>query len=253
MAHSTHSSGPAHHHEEEIGRDGQPHGHHVMSAGALLAILIILLSLTGLTVYTAKEWHLGLLGNASLAIVIATIKCTLVCMYFMHLRYDNHFYTVALLSCVLAVVLFIGMSMKDLGTRDAIDPQRAMLLSPVPEDKVTLGRFNEIERNGRKVYLASCASCHGATGEGIPQPDAFYGDSRARLGPTLVKSAFVRRLSDAELAKFITEGREKNHPDSIWGASHLPKGGSPGMTDEQVAQVVQFLRKISAEPKHGGH
>ncbi len=243
MAHDHHTPGAAHQEaHEELGHDGQPHGHHVMSAGSLFAILVVLLAFTGLTVYTAKEWHLGLIGNASLAIAIATVKCTLVAMYFMHLRYDNHFYTVALLSCVLAVVLFLFGTMKDLNTRSAIDPIRNQLLLPVPEDKVALARYDAIGREGRTLFLANCASCHGSRAEGVPDPDAFYGDSSPRLGPSLLRSAFVRSSPDAVLAKFITEGREKTDPASVWGVSHPAKGGNPALTDEQSLKIVAFIR-----------
>lgn len=250
MANHAHQPGALHH--EEIGRDGQPHGHHVVSAGTLVGVLLILLTLTGLTVYTAKEWHLGLVGNATLAIVIATVKSTLVCMYFMHLRWDNHFYTVALLSCVMALILFLFFSMADLGTRNAIDPQRSQLLMPVPADKVNLSRFNEIERQGLALYQANCASCHGVRGAGIPDAGSFYGDHSARRGPSLLASAYLSAVSNAELAGMLTKGREKTDPASIWGQTHLPKVGNPALTDEQIMQIVTFVRKITAKDPHGG-
>lgn len=254
MAHDNHTPGAVHQDAHgDLGHDGQPHGHHIMSAGSLLAILLILLALTGLTVYTAKEWHLGLLGNASLAIAIATVKCTLVAMYFMHLRYDNHFYAVALIACVLAVVLFLYGTMKDLNTRSAIDPIRNRLLLPVPEDKVALARYDAIGREGRTLFLANCASCHGSRAEGVPDPDAFYGDSRPRLGPSLIRSGFVRSNPDPVLAKFIIDGREKNDPASVWGISHAPKGGNPALTDEQALKIVAFIRAaVGAADTHGG-
>ncbi|MDI9637747.1 c-type cytochrome [Geitlerinema splendidum] len=227
--------------------DDQPHGHHVMSLRGLLLVLFALVALTALTVYTAKEWQLGLLGNASLAIVIATVKCTLVCMYFMHLRYDNHFYTVILLSCLSLLVIFLFFSMVDLGTRGSIDPMRARLGTPVPKDMVGVARFSDPAlAEGRKLYAANCAQCHGPNGLGVNG-----------LGSPLVVAAndaripvpFMSGNSDVQLIEFIKQGRMPNDPNSVMGLAMPPYGGNVGLTDEQLLAIVKFTRALAV----GGH
>ncbi len=229
--------------------DHQPHGHHIMSLRGLLLVLFALVGFTALTVYTAKEWHLGLLGNASLAIVIATIKCTLVCMYFMHLRYDNHFYSVVLLSCLSLLVIFLFFSMVDLGTRDRIDPLRATLGTPIPKDMVGAARFGDPAlAEGRKAYAANCAQCHGPAGLGVKG-----------LGSPLVVAAhdarvsvpFVTGHSDLELVQFIKQGRMPGDPNSVMGMAMPPYGGNVGLTDEQLLSIVKFTRALAVGGGHG--
>lgn len=48
-----------------------------------------------------------------IAMFIATIKATLVALYFMHLRYDKPFNTMIFLSSFLFVAVFIGFTMMD--------------------------------------------------------------------------------------------------------------------------------------------
>lgn len=229
--------------------DHQPHGHHVMSLRALLLVLFTLVAFTGLTVYTAKEWQLGLLGNASLAIVIATVKCTIVCMYFMHLRYDNHFYSVVLLSCLSLLVIFLFFSMVDLGTRDRVDPIRATLSTPIPQDLVGRARFKDPAlAEGRLAYAASCAQCHGADGlgvKGLGSPLVLaVKDSRVAV-------PFMTSQSDLQLVEFIKQGRMPGDAGSVMGMMMPPSGGNIALTDEQLLSIVKFTRALAVGGDHG--
>lgn len=239
-----------HSHHAEVGKDGQPHGHHVMSALSLLAILLVLMGFTAFTVYSAKEWHLGILGNASLAILIATIKATLVCMFFMHLKYDNHFYTVAMLACVCLVILFLFFSMADLGSRHWVDPERATLLVPVPADKVGSARYKDpLTAQGRTVFIANCQRCHGARGQGVDHvgPPLIR---KAEHGDSYVSAATVAAASDTELAALIRDGRAASDPKNHSGYAKPAKAGNPSLTDEQIMASVRFVRALG-EVAHG--
>ncbi len=68
--------------------------------------------LTGLTV-GAILVDLGSSLNLVIAMVIATIKAGLVCMFFMHLRYDKAMHTVAFLSALLFALLFVSFALMD--------------------------------------------------------------------------------------------------------------------------------------------
>ena len=68
--------------------------------------------LTWLTVYTATQVDLGGF-NIWLAMIIATIKATLVCMYFMHLRYDRSFNAIVLVVSIAFVMLFLSLAVLD--------------------------------------------------------------------------------------------------------------------------------------------
>lgn len=85
---------------------------HVASKKALLGVFFSLMILTALTVGAPK---LGLGGSVDLwiAMIIATIKATLVGLYFMHLRYDKPFNTIIFLSAFVFVGIFLGFTMMD--------------------------------------------------------------------------------------------------------------------------------------------
>lgn len=92
------------HHEQKVG--------HVVPMKLLLGVASALLVLTAITVYTATQVDLGGF-NIWLALAIAMLKASLVCMYFMHLRWDSPFNLVVLMSSFIFVVLFIGFSLTD--------------------------------------------------------------------------------------------------------------------------------------------
>ena len=85
---------------------------HITSIQLLVAVLVILLLLTVITVYTAGI-DLGAQRNLVVALVIATVKASLVVTYFMHLRWDHKLYLVVFLSSVLFLLLFLSMSLAD--------------------------------------------------------------------------------------------------------------------------------------------
>jgi cytochrome c oxidase subunit 4 len=84
---------------------------HVAPKSVLLATGTILLVLTAVTVWAARLNF----GNVDLwvAMIIATIKATLVALYFMHLRYDKPFHAVVFLSAFAFVTIFIGFALMD--------------------------------------------------------------------------------------------------------------------------------------------
>ena len=86
----------------------------------MLWCLIALIILTIITVATALLLDLGPL-NFPLAMLIACTKALLVFGFFMHLFYDKLINTVVVISCLFAVVLFIGFSVLDLTSRHHID------------------------------------------------------------------------------------------------------------------------------------
>lgn len=104
--HTSHPGAAAH-------DDGQMHIH-VVPLKLLAGIFIILMVLTVLT-YAVTMIDLGYTGNLIVAITIAVIKGALVCLYFMHLRWDNLFNSLSLLTAILFVGLFIVIASIDSG------------------------------------------------------------------------------------------------------------------------------------------
>lgn len=93
------------HHDHAAG------GAHVMSVKMLLCIWGALIVLTGLTVWSAQH-DLGRI-DLVVAMGIATVKASLVALYFMHLRYDKGFHGVVILGALVFVFLFVSMALLD--------------------------------------------------------------------------------------------------------------------------------------------
>lgn len=123
MAHTAYTSAEAAGKADVVDHTDHPTSHahddgsihiHVVPIRMLVTIFAILMVLTLLT-YTVTLIDLGYTGNLVVAVSIAVIKGMLVALYFMHLRWDNPFNTVALLSAILFVGLFIAIASIDTG------------------------------------------------------------------------------------------------------------------------------------------
>jgi disulfide bond formation protein DsbB len=86
---------------------------------------------------------------------------------------------------------------------------------------------------GEKLFMSTCAACHGPDGQGLPS-----------LGKNLVTSEFVLRKTDNELVEFITVGRGPDDPLNTTGVTMPPKGNNPALTDEDLYNIVAYLRTL---------
>lgn len=89
------------------------HGPHVLPPSVLLGTAAALLVLTAMTVAVARVD----LGSASVAVAlgIASLKATLVALFFMHLKYEHRFHLVVLVASVIFAVLFVAFVVFDTG------------------------------------------------------------------------------------------------------------------------------------------
>jgi cytochrome c oxidase subunit 4 len=87
------------------------HGTHVMPPSVLLGTAAALMALTVITVASSRvdlgEW------NVVVALAIASTKAALVALFFMHLKYENRFQLVVLVSAALFAALFVAFVMFD--------------------------------------------------------------------------------------------------------------------------------------------
>jgi mono/diheme cytochrome c family protein len=79
---------------------------------------------------------------------------------------------------------------------------------------------------GKEVYTAKCAPCHGANGEGKAAIAKMYNVTQAPLA-----SKEVQAKTDDQLKEVILKGQGKMKPVS-------------GVTDKQAADVVAFIRTL---------
>jgi len=112
----------AHHHA-----DGQVHAH-ISSLPFSIGIFFALIFFTLLTV-GASEIHLGKM-NLVVAVVIASMKASLVVLFFMHLRYDSRFYLMILVLSVLFIGVFFAYTMNDTERRGEVDLDQGVQVLP---------------------------------------------------------------------------------------------------------------------------
>ena len=86
---------------------------------------------------------------------------------------------------------------------------------------------------GQTLFTGTCSACHGPDATGI-----------AGLGKDLTTSTFVAEQSDAQLVEFIKTGRTASDPLNTTGIDMPPRGGNPALTDQDIADIVSFLRSI---------
>jgi cytochrome c oxidase subunit IV len=95
---------------DDVGPDA-PHGVHAVPKRTLLSVYFALIVFTAITVGVSFI-DLGQ-ANIWVALLIAMVKGSLVCLYFMHLRWDSPFNGLALISALFFVSLFIGLALLD--------------------------------------------------------------------------------------------------------------------------------------------
>lgn len=88
---------------------------------------------------------------------------------------------------------------------------------------------------GRTLYLETCSACHGQDARGLPN-----------LGKDWVESTFIAETDDAGLLEMIKRGRDVDDPLNTTGVSMPPKGGNPALTDEDILNIIAFMRTVNA-------
>jgi cytochrome c oxidase subunit IV len=110
---------PAHGH----GQGGKDHVPHVLPMRVYLGTWIALLVLTVITV-GASYIDIGSF-NILLALLIATMKASIVAAIFMHLRWDHKFHTIVFSFSIVFLAIFIAFTMYDTETRGRTDAPQA--------------------------------------------------------------------------------------------------------------------------------
>ena len=87
--------------------------------------------------------------------------------------------------------------------------------------------------NGGKIFATACVACHGPEGKGV-----------TALGKDLTTSEWVAQQSVEQLVEFIKRGRDAGDALNTTGIAMPPKGGNPAMSEQEVADIVAFVRSI---------
>ena len=86
---------------------------------------------------------------------------------------------------------------------------------------------------GEPLFQSTCSACHGPDAKGMPN-----------LGKDLTTSVFLSETSDADFLEFIKMGRPASHPDNTTGVDMPPKGGNPALTDEDILDIIAYVRTL---------
>ncbi len=108
----------------------------------------------------------------------------------------------------------------------------------VAETAATTGGGTEVAFgdpiNGAALYQGSCQACHGPEGTGIEG-----------LGKPWVGSDFINDTSDEDMVAFLQVGRASDDPLNTTGIAMLPRGGNPSLTDDDLKDLVAYMRTLN--------
>ena len=121
-------------------------GHHISPVRLYWVVFGALLVFTGMT-YAVSFADLGP-AALPVAMLVACIKASLVCVFFMHLKYDERFNILVFLSSFFFMGIFFVFTMMDVTTRALINPIEGQGMYELmnPDDAVRPTRANEIRR-----------------------------------------------------------------------------------------------------------
>jgi cytochrome c oxidase subunit 4 len=95
--------------------DAAAHDHSTQDhSKAYVNVLLTLAVLTLVTVLVSR-FHFGRVGNIGFGLLIATVKASLVVMFFMHLKYEQRWWAGIVLFPLLLVMIIIGSNLPDTG------------------------------------------------------------------------------------------------------------------------------------------
>ena len=146
--------------------------HHILTNAMALKVWGALICLTFITVAVAQI-DLGAL-NFAVAMLVASVKATLVCMFFMGLKYDHKENVVIFSTSIIFLSIFMILTFGDLITRGDVYVKDSKIIP----DSFTAGAVTksgnaqpwvatpELIAHGKEDYLAQCTACHGAAGKG---------------------------------------------------------------------------------------
>jgi len=87
--------------------------------------------------------------------------------------------------------------------------------------------------NGAKIFSTACVACHGPEAKGV-----------TGLGKDLTTSEWTQQQTDEQLVEFIKRGRDAGDPLNTTGIAMPPKGGNPAMSEQEIVDIVAFMRSI---------
>lgn len=202
-------------------------------------IWLLLLFLTVITVAAAYV-HFGD-WNIFIAMLIATVKAALVCLFFMHLKDDNRLNQVVFVSSLLFLGIFVALTASDELTRKNYAPAEVKAFeAPAGQQAEQMDKLRnaspELIEIGKTTYAAQCATCHGSAGMGDgpaaaafnPPPRDFTKGVWTQGGtPTQVFKTVSGGIPGTPMPAFDTLGLKER-----WGIVHFIRSLSPNAPED---------------------
>ena len=155
-------------HDAHAAHGGRAHVPHVLPLHVYIGVWAALIVLTAITV-AVSYFDFGE-GNIIVAMAVATIKASLVCAFFMHLKYDDRFNTMVLVGAFAFLGLLFMFSLADLPMRGEVDPAEKGTIQVLPESSIPggEGHATEGDHGAEAAPAAGEQGTEAAPAEGAP-------------------------------------------------------------------------------------
>lgn len=193
----------------------------------------MLLVFTVITVWVS--YHNYGVFNIVVAMGVATVKATLVCLFFMHLKYDNRLNQVVFVASFVFLAIFVGLTASDELFRPVEAVAKVEAVRPPAGNQAALmeklrNSTPSLIAKGKEIYLSQCMACHGAEGKG-------NGPAGAALNPTprdFTSGLWKQGGTPAQVFKTVSDGM---------AGTPMPPFESLSVADRWA--LVHFIRSLS--------
>lgn len=263
-------------HNHQHGSSGHSH-HHILPNKVLFGIGGGLLVLTLITVWVAGV-DLGKL-NFVVAMAVASLKATLVALFFMNLWYDRKENGVIFATSFLFLAIFMVLTSMDLFFRGDVYVKGPLIAAASSKSKLKDPWISkpELISHGKELYATNCSSCHGIEGKGdgpaasalVPPPRNFMQTAGWKNGRkvTMVFKTLKEGIPGSAMAAFGTlpaDDRwalthyvlslsaapvDKDSPEDFKKAGIDTSGG--GEVEEKVIPVGLAMERMTVREVHG--